>query len=273
MTQTNYVERLINKFALEPNAKIPEVTMYNGEQEGPWADKEEYAAMIASFAFVLQTRPDLDTYYNILSHRQVTPTQRDMEELREVLNYLAHTKEKGVTYNPKNLTVEIQSDASCHNGTRLQGNAGLIVSIGESLIKASSTQIPCPGDSSVEVEVAAINAAAKTAEYVRDVFEDLGMKILAPTVIFTDCAPAIRAITNEQFGSNRTRHYGVKLYRINWLIKEGIIKLEKTPTENFLADSLTKITRNKFNKFQDSILNAKIVAEYGGVLENSSSHQ
>jgi len=60
-----------------------------------------------------------------------------------------------------------------------------------------------------------------------------------PTTLFSDNQSAI-ALTKEQQYHARTKHIDVRFHFIRWIVKEGKLRLIYCPTEEMVADALTK---------------------------------
>ena len=62
---------------------------------------------------------------------------------------------------------------------------------------------------------------------------------LPPTTLFSDNQSAI-ALTKEHQYHARTKHIDIHFHFIRWVIEDGKIRLIYCPTEEMVADALTK---------------------------------
>ena len=72
-----------------------------------------------------------------------------------------------------------------------------------------------------------------------------------PTIIYEDNQPCIE-IANNQVNNGRTKHIDLQYHFVREAIEEGVIRLEYKPTNEMVADILTKMPpRAVFEKLQD----------------------
>jgi hypothetical protein len=81
--------------------------------------------------------------------------------------------------------------------------------------------------------------AAKEMIWLQNLLRDLGMSKYAPTTLFCDNQGAISLAKNPTHHA-KTKHVDVQLHFIRDHIEKGTIKVEYCPTEDMLADILTK---------------------------------
>lgn len=252
--QEDYITNIATKFHITPS---PTFSIRKVQPEAEKADADLYLQKIASFNYI-QYRPETLEAFCELSHRQVTPTIHDMEDLDSVLGFLLSERERKLTIKPTSLELFAIVDASMGVINDKNGIAGYIMSLGGSLIKAKAEKINVTALSSHENETIGILYAMKEVIYLRELLAELGIP-QNTTTIYTDCEPAMFAIGNGQMGTARTKHYAVKIARIAEEIAANNIRLEHQATEVILADVLTKQTSpKKFRNFQHSLLSADI---------------
>ena len=69
-------------------------------------------------------------------------------------------------------------------------------------------------------------------------------------IIFEDNQSAIQMSKNPQF-HGRARHIGIKYHFIRELVSDGTVKLRYCPTEEMIADMLTKsLPHDRFNELR-----------------------
>lgn len=81
--------------------------------------------------------------------------------------------------------------------------------------------------------------AAKEALWLRSLIGEIFGPLTTPTTLFSDNQSAI-ALTQDHQYHPRTKHIDVRFHFIRWIIEEGKICLVFCPTEDMVADSLTK---------------------------------
>jgi len=98
------------------------------------------------------------------------------------------------------------------------------------------------------------NEAARELLALRQTLRDIGIKFRGPTVLLEDNEGAL-VLSERGLGESRTKHIEVKYHFVHKLVKDGVVKLIRVPTEENVADIFTKInfTCEKFNAFADKL--------------------
>ena len=105
--------------------------------------------------------------------------------------------------------------------------------------------------SSTEAEYAALTQAAKEFLWIRQLLTDLRRPTYVPRILFTDNQGAIALAKNPQYHA-RTKHIDIQLHFIRQCVNNGQIDLEYCPTEDMIADIMTKaLGKEKHGKFVD----------------------
>ena len=93
--------------------------------------------------------------------------------------------------------------------------------------------------STTESEYIAATYAAKEALWLRQLILQIFGINLDATTLFSDNQLAI-ALTKEHQYHARTKHIDVRFHFIRWIVEEGKIRLIYCPTDEMVADILTK---------------------------------
>jgi hypothetical protein len=85
----------------------------------------------------------------------------------------------------------------------------------------------------------------------------------ASAIVYRDNTSSMKLEQNGRASaSKRTRHFNIKYFYITDLIKRGEIKEEYCPTDEMLADFMTKpVVGTKFIEFRNKILNKPSLIE------------
>jgi hypothetical protein len=105
--------------------------------------------------------------------------------------------------------------------------------------------------STAESEYSALSEATNEATYLRQLIEEIGYRELVGTMItiYNDNMSAIKLTQNPMFHKS-TKHIGIRIHNVRQQVEEGKLKVEYTPTEEMVADILTKaLPRVKHEKF------------------------
>ena len=93
--------------------------------------------------------------------------------------------------------------------------------------------------STTEGEYVAATQAAKEALWLHSFTGEVFGLELAPTTLFSDNKSAIALAKDHQYHVH-TKHIDIHFHFIRWIIENGSIRLIFCPTEDMLADTLTK---------------------------------
>jgi hypothetical protein len=93
--------------------------------------------------------------------------------------------------------------------------------------------------STTEGEYVATTQAAKEALWLRSFTGEVFGLELAPTTLFSDNKSAIALAKDHQYHAHM-KHIDIHFHFIWWIIENGSICLIFCPTEDMLADTLTK---------------------------------
>ena len=107
--------------------------------------------------------------------------------------------------------------------------------------------------SSAEAEYMAVSAAVQDAIFLRDLMGDLGYGQAGATKIYDDNQGCI-AMSENPVMHQRTKHIDIRHHFVRERVESGDIKLEYVPTEEQLADLLTKpLLRNRVISLREQV--------------------
>ena len=93
--------------------------------------------------------------------------------------------------------------------------------------------------STTESEYIATTYAAKEALWLRSLISQLFDINLEATTLFSDNQSAIALTKDHQYHA-RTKHIDIRFHFIRWIVENGSLRLIYCPTEDMVADTLTK---------------------------------
>ena len=128
--------------------------------------------------------------------------------------------------------------------------SGYMFQISGAAISWRSKKQSCVALSIAEAEYIALASAAQEAIWMRQLLTDLRNPLREPTRIFEDNQSAICLAKNPQF-HGRAKHIGIKYHFIREQVEKGTVELQYCPTEEMVADMLTKgLRRDQFIKLR-----------------------
>jgi hypothetical protein len=206
------------------------------------ADIKQYQAMVGSLMYaMLCTRPDLAYAIQQLSQFNANPTNAHFQAAKRNFRYLHGSQTTGLTYCNDDITKRIQaySDADYAADGDRKSISGYLFLLAGAPISWQAKKQTTVAHSTVESEYAAMAHAAKEMIWLQYLLKDLGMSKYAPTILFGDNQGAISLAKNPTHHA-KTKHVDVQLHFIRDHIEKGTIKVEYCPTEDMLADLMTK---------------------------------
>lgn len=134
-----------------------------------------------------------------------------------------------------------------------KSNSGYVFFVNGGLMSWSCKKQPVVAQSSTEAELIALNETCNEALWLRKILVDMHQPVEKATIIQEDNTGCIR-LTKRGCCSNRIKHVDTKYFAVNDHIKEESIQCKQCPTEEMLADLLTKpLGTTRFQKLRDAL--------------------
>ncbi|MBW0542513.1 hypothetical protein O181_082228 [Austropuccinia psidii MF-1] len=190
------------------------------------------------------TRPDLSYSISALSQFLENPGIQHWKAFLHVLKYLKGTHHLGLVYS-KNIVKSpvAYSDADWGNCriTRRSTTGYLILFSGKLVIWKTRKQ-PTVSLSSAEAEYKAITDLIRELMWFKQFSEEIGILIMKEALLIHEDNQGCIDTANSDCNTNsqRMKHVDIQLHFIREIIERKIVLLTYTPTEEMLADFLTK---------------------------------
>eukprot|EP00961_Rhodomonas_salina_P076599 1028392-Rhodomonas_salina.1 len=190
------------------------------------------------------TRPDLAFTFSELSKFVQAPGPAHWKSAMHTLQYLCGTYNKGITYSDlgpeRRDCIEgwVDSDYAADPDTR-RSVTGCVLSMNNGW---RSKRQSCTTLSSAEAEFVAASICGQEVIYLRALLSCLGFPPRGPTLIWEDNAACIQMSENPTH-ADRARHIDTRIYFLQDMVRDGVIKLVKVPGTENVADALTKSLR------------------------------
>jgi hypothetical protein len=242
--QEHYVRNVLQEHGLEngKTVKTP-VEGYSNlvaiQQGEPLTDIKAYQRLLGRLNWLVRAcRPDIAFAVQKLSQFSHNPGAKHMGVAQRLLRYLSGTRKYGIKYTgQQGLAGYTDSDYAADSSRR--STMGYIFLLAQGAVTWSSKMQRSVSTSTAEAEYHALAYAGKEAVWIRNLLEQLGFIQEQPTTIYGDNQGALALTENPEFHA-RTKHIDVSAHYIRELIEDQIVKLEYKPTNEMLADCLTK---------------------------------
>ncbi|KAJ9561627.1 hypothetical protein OSB04_006787 [Centaurea solstitialis] len=269
LSQSTYIDKILKKFRMDESKKgfIP---MQHGivlsKTQCPVSSQDQdkmksvpYAYAIGSIMYAMPcTRPDVAYSVSVTSRYQQKPGEPHWVAVKNILKYLRRTKEMFLVFggSEDEISVTGYSDASFQTDRDdFRSQSGYVFTLNGCAISWKSSKQNTIADSTTEAEYIAASDAAKEAVWLRNFLSDLRVvaSISRPIDIFCDNSGAV-AQAKEPREHHKSRHVLRKYHLIREIIGRGDVRICKIPTEDNVADPLTKpLARVKHEAHANSI--------------------
>jgi len=262
LSQHGYIEKLLKDFGMwecNPTATPMDTSKLEPMPEGYQVTEEDrlwYASAVGSLMYaMLGTCPDIAFAVSACSRYLANPGEPHIKAVKRIMHYLRGTINLKLTFHGalEPLLGYTDSDWAGDVATR-RSTAGYVFNIGSGAISWSSKRQTVVALSSCEAEYMGETQATKEAIWLRSLLKELlGKEEPAATIIYGDNQGAIALAKNPQFHA-RTKHITIQHHFVQEKQTEGKVDLQYIPTEQQVADGLTKaLPKDRFIKFRDAL--------------------
>jgi len=244
--QTAYIRSILERFGMEASKPVstPLATgsrLVKATDDDSNIDLKLYQGIVGSIMYgMLCTRPDNAFGIQQLSQFNSKPTNAHLQAAKRALRYLQGTQNVGPKYNAEITTpVQAYCDADYGAGEDRKSISGYVFMLAGSAISWQAKKQTTVALSTVEAEYHALAQAIKEAIWLQALLKDLGMEKYAPRTINCDNQGAIALAKNPTHHA-RTKHIDIQLHFVRDHVERGTIELMYCPTEDMVADIMTK---------------------------------
>jgi len=218
--------------------------------------RERFHSLVAKLLYLAkQVRPDILPVVAFLATRVQVATEDDIAKLERLIKYVNGTRELGIIMEPGDgpfrikayidASYGVHADAKSHTGSLGSGAPLMASSKKQRLVTKSSS----------EAELVGRSDGATPVIHMRDFLIAQGYDV-GPAIIFQDNKSTIALAEKGRSTSQRTRHINTCYFFIKDRIESGELELQYLPTEQMIADLLTKpLQGEKFRVLRDALLN------------------
>ncbi|PIL29346.1 hypothetical protein GSI_09397 [Ganoderma sinense ZZ0214-1] len=250
LSQTSYIESILHRYGfdeLKPISTPMDLHNLLTSAQSPQTTAEiarmrdiPYREAVGSLMYAsLGTRPDITYAVSILSRFSENPGLAHWDAVKRVFRYLAGTKLLKLMYGAK--TVDLvgytDADGSMHEDRKAISGYAFLIDGGA--VSWSSKKQELISLSTTESEYVTVTHAAKEALWLRSLIGQIFAPLLSSTPLLSDNLSAIALARDNQYHA-RTKHIDIHFHFIRWIIEDKKIHLVYCPTEDQVADVLTK---------------------------------
>jgi hypothetical protein len=202
------------------------------------------------------SRPDVSLTVGLLSRVLERPTADALEAAMRALRYLKTTKMLGLRWTVGGDTK--LSGMSDSNWAVVKSTSGYVFFMCQAAIAYIAKKQASIAMSSTEAEIMAASLAALEAVFLRGMLSEIDCQQDEPTVIGVDNQGAV-ALAKSYVSNSRTKHIERRHLKIRELVEEMVVRPEFVPTDENVADIMTKpLGKSKFEKFRRILMNHEV---------------
>lgn len=215
------------------------------------------------------TRPDITHAVSSLCRFLDNPGRQHWTSAKRVLKYLKGSSNSGLLFQahqPPHLIAFSDSDWAGDKDSRRSTTGYTLMMSGCAVAWKSCLQkiVAC---SSTEAEYIALSETMREVLWIRQILGELGFNQVEATTVMEDNQGCI-AISKNRRTDKRTKHIDLRFHFCRDQVERGSVKVEYCPTEEMIADALTKpINAPKF-KWCRSAMGVTACKLSGGVEYN-----
>jgi hypothetical protein len=258
LSQKKYTQKLLQKFGYTPSETMKPLIPI-GNQIAPNTGElnpeatRQYQQEIGSIMYLMtKTRPDLAYPIGLCARFMANPGPEHFKALNKIWKYLCSTWDLSLHYQSESqLFTYCDADWGGDTTTR-RSTTGFACLYRGGAITWNSRLQKTVALSSCEAEYMSLKEAVKEQVFIKSLLSELGSiieeEILANTV-YTDSQSAIELAKNPLY-HHRTKHIDIQYHFVREKFQEGISQLTYIPTDQQIADGLTKsIDQQKWLRF------------------------
>ena len=255
LCQSRYAQKVIDRFGMTSARGLPTPLDADVDFTQPAAPcTEPYREAIGSLMYLMVgTRPDLAYAIGTLAKFVETPSELHWAAVKRVIRYVIHTKDLGLVYGGTELKPPIayvDADWAGDHSTR-RSMSGFVATMSGTAVAWCARQQEVVAMSSAESEYISMCNGARETVWLRRLVKGL---LVVPytdsaTLMYVDNQAAI-ALAHNASVNRRNKHIDVRYHFIRQVVQDNLIELEYCPTDEMVADMLTKaLGRVKLQKF------------------------
>ena len=221
-------------------------------------EKKFFHTLVAKLLYLgKRVRPDILVAVSFLCKRVQKPNECDLEKLKRVVQYIRSTREMGIVLEASNcISVNASVDCSFAVHDDMKSHTGYTVGIGKGPVCSKSNTQRLNTKSSTEAELVGLSDSMGHVIWLRNFLTGQGYKDIGSAIIGQDNKSTLQLVENGQPNSDATRHIAIRFFFIHDRVRGGEIRLEWVPTDDMIADILTKpLQGTKFKELRNQLLN------------------
>jgi hypothetical protein len=258
ISQAKYAKDLVKRFNLDgkSHARTPMSTnvKMSTDLTSKQLDLTLYRSMIGSLLYLMASRPDIAFSVGVCARFQANPKESHLTVVKCIIRYVNATINYGICFSRgTNIVLAGYFDADwAGNADDRKSTAGGCFYVGTNLVAWMSRKQALISLSPAKSEYIAAGSCCTQLLWMKKLLRDYG-STKDTMVIHCDNTSAIN-ISKNLVQHSQTKHIDIRHHFIRDLVKSREVAVMFVPTENQLADILTKpLDRSRFESLRKAI--------------------
>ena len=261
ITMGAYTKDMLSTHMIEGTASTPALENLFVVREDakllPEEGRKLFHTQVAKLLYLAKrTRPEILPAVVFLTSRVTKADEDDELKLMRIMKYLNGSVDLGITLRANDpISVIAFIDAAAYAvHADYRGHTGGYLSLGSGPVFVKSSKQKINTKSSTEAELIALSDSSSQVIWLRDFLIAQGYEA-HKAEIYQDNMSTIALIEKGRSTSEKSRHINIRFFFLKDRIDANEIKISYKPTENMIADILTKpLQGNLFRKLRSLLL-------------------
>ncbi|XP_021834587.1 uncharacterized protein LOC110774362 [Prunus avium] len=204
------------------------------------SDPSLYRSVVGALQYLTFTRPDLSYAVNSVCQYMTAPTEIHWLLVKRILRYIQGTLDHGLKFSSGPWQLHAFSDADWAGDVNTRrSTTGFVVFLGPNPISWQSKKQTSVARSSTEAEYRSLAHTSADIAWIRQVLQDLKVRLPQQLVLHCDNLSAIALSSNPVFHSH-IKHLDTDFHFVRERVQRGDLIVQYIPTEEQVADVFTK---------------------------------
>jgi len=243
--QSAYTRNILRRFQAEnlTSVSTPMETSAQSRlaEDGEDFDAQRYQQAVGGLMHLLHTRPELTFAVGKVCQYSAKPWTNHWTAVVRIFRYIKPTIAWGIEYGAERGTMKVvgYSDSDYAGDKRdRKSTMGYVFVLGGGAIAWSSQKVKSVTTSTTEAEYMGLGHATKHAIWTRKLLADAGQDE-GEIIVLGDNEPSLNLVRNPGYHA-RSKHIDIQYHFVHDELEKGTVKFEYCPSEDMLADGMTK---------------------------------
>ena len=258
-----YIDDFLSEYEVKGSAPTPSKSdLFEVDRDSELLDpstKDVFHSRVAKVLYCAKrSRPDLLTTTSFLATRVQAPTFQDYDKLQRLLRYVNGTRDLWLTLEAGDgWGLFAYIDAAYGQHLDGKSHTGVCMLLGKGAFYVQSSKQKIVSKSSTEAELVAVSDGLSEVIWARNFLLSQGVQ-LGPAVVYQDNMSTMALMEKGRSTSSRTKHINIRYFFVKDRVEAGEVVIKYAPTEEMLADILTKPLQGElFRKLRQALLNLR----------------